>query len=145
VSAQPQKEPTKPGPGTSPAPVRISARASRATVRRLSDQDEFRSVCGMRRDLVGPSEDEPLLFHYMRIHDSRKHYHRKTIEYYYVVSGSGEMELNEEVVPIGAGDMIVVPTGVWHTSRPTTDEELHILICALPQGLDPGEVDSHYE
>ena len=132
-------------PNVSPADVRVSVRASRATVRRLADQDEFRSVCGMRRDLVGPAEDEPLLFHYMRIHDSRKHYHRKTIEYYYVVEGTGEMELDGETVAIGKGDMIVVPTGVWHTSRPTTDDELHILICALPQGLEPGEVDSHYE
>ncbi len=136
---------TRRAPHVSPNPVNISARASRATVRRLADQDEFRSVCGMRRDLVGPTEDEPLLFHYMRIHDSTKHYHRKTIEYYYVVEGTGEMELDDETVPIGKGDMIVVPTGVWHTSRPTTDDELHILICALPQGLEPGEVDSHYD
>ena len=125
--------------------INISTRASRATVRRLADQDEFRSVCGMRRDLVAPEEEEPVLFHYMRIHDSRKHYHRKTIEYYYVVEGTGEMELDDEVVQIAKGDMIVVPTGVWHTSRPTTDDELHILICALPQGVESGEVDSHYE
>lgn len=133
------------GPNVSPAPVNIGAQVSRATVRSLGEQDEFRSVCGMRRDLVGPAEDEPVLFHYMRIHDSRKHYHRKTIEYYYVASGVGEMELDGETVPIRKGDMIVVPTGVWHTSRPTSDEELHILICAVPQGLEDGEVDSHYE
>jgi mannose-6-phosphate isomerase-like protein (cupin superfamily) len=133
------------GPNVSPAPVHISTQASRATVRSLADQDEFRSVCGMRRDLVGPAEAEPVLFHYMRIHDSTKHYHKKTIEYYYVAEGRGEMELDDEIVPISKGDMIVVPTGVWHTSRPTTDEELHILICALPQGLEDGEVDSHYE
>jgi mannose-6-phosphate isomerase-like protein (cupin superfamily) len=119
--------------------------AGRATVRRLADQEEFRSICGMRRDLVGQSDAEPVLFHYMRIHDSRRHYHRKTIEYYYVVSGTGEMELDDDTVAIAAGDMIVVPTGVWHTTRPTTDEELHILICALPQGTEPGEQDHYYE
>ena len=135
----------QPAPNVSPAEVHVEPTRSRATVRRLADQDEFRSVCGMRRDLVGPREDEPVLFHYMRIHDSRKHYHRKTIEYYYVVEGVGEMELDDETVSISKGDMIVVPTGVWHTSRPTTDDELHILICALPQGLEDGEVDSHYE
>lgn len=144
MSAQPQDRP-KPGPGVSPAPVRISAQISRASVRSLTDQEEFRSVCGMRRDLVGPSEEEPVLFHYMRIHDSRKHYHRKTIEYYFVAEGSGEMELDGEVVPVAKGDMIVVPTGVWHTSRPVGDEELHILICAVPQGLEPGGDDTHYD
>ena len=115
------------------------------SVRRLADQNEFRSVCGMRRDLVGPDDDEPLMFHYMRIHDSRKHYHNKTIEYYYVVEGVGEMELDDETVQIAKGDMIVVPTGVWHTSRPTSDDELHILICALPQGLEAGADDTLYE
>ncbi|MEX2394658.1 MAG: cupin domain-containing protein [Actinomycetota bacterium] len=140
MSAQPNA-----GPNVSPNPVNVSETGTRATVRHLVEQDEFRSVCGMRRDLVGPAENEPVLFHYMRIHDSRKHYHRKTIEYYYVTEGVGEMELDDEVVQVSKGDMIVVPTGVWHTSRPTSDEELHILICALPQGLDPGEVDSHYE
>jgi len=133
------------GPAISPNPVNISLHVSRATVRRLTDQDEFRSVCGMRRDLVGPAEKEPLLFHYMRIHDSTKHYHRKTIEYYFVVEGTGEMELDGETVAVSKGDMIVVPTGVWHTSRPTTGGELHILICALPQGLEQGEQDTHYE
>lgn len=117
----------------------------KASIRHLADQEEFRSVCGMRRDLVAPDEGEPAIFHFMRIHDSTKHYHRKTIEYYYVVSGIGEMELDDETVEVSEGDMIVVPTGVWHTSRPTTDAELHILICAVPQGLEPGESDVHYE
>lgn len=117
----------------------------KASIRHLADQEEFRSVCGMRRDLVAPDEGEPAIFHFMRIHDSTKHYHRKTIEYYYVVSGTGEMELDDETVAVSEGDMIVVPTGVWHTSRPTTDSELHILICAVPQGLEPGESDVHYE
>ncbi len=118
---------------------------TKASVRHLADQEEFRSICGMRRDLVKPDEPEPVQFHYMRRHDSRRHYHKKTPEYYYVTEGVGEMELDDEVVQIGKGDMIVVPVGVWHTSRPTTDEELHILICALPQGVEPGEQDHYYE
>ena len=62
-----------------------------------------------------------------------------------VGEGIGEIELDDEVVPIAKGDMIVVPPGVWHTSRPTGDSELHILICALPQGLEPGEKDHYFE
>jgi len=128
-----------------PPDVNVSLKLPRASVRRLGDQEEFRSICGMRRDLLGPREDEPAFFHYMRIHDSRRHYHRKTIEYYFVVEGTGEMELDDETVPIAKGDFIVVPTGVWHTTRPTTDAELHILICALPaEPYEPGEQDHYY-
>jgi mannose-6-phosphate isomerase-like protein (cupin superfamily) len=121
----------------------VTQASRKASVRRLTDQDEFRSICGMRRDLVAP--EEPAQFHYMRIHDSKRHYHRKTLEYYFVTEGVGEMELDDETIEIRKGDLIVVPTGVRHTSRPTTDEELHILICALPQGVEPGEKDHYYD
>ena len=104
-----------------------------ASVRKLGDQEEWRSTCGMRRDLVEVGKAEPLWFHYMRISDSMRHAHARQTEYYFVVEGVGEMELDGEVVPIEKGDMIVVPPGVKHTSRPTTDAELHILITVLPQ------------
>jgi mannose-6-phosphate isomerase-like protein (cupin superfamily) len=126
-------------------PVNVAVQLPAASVRRLADQDEFRSICGMRRDLVGITETEPARFHYMRIHDSRKHYHRHTIEYYFVAEGHGEMDLDDQTVTITKGDLIVVPPGVRHTSRPTSDSELHILICALPGDADPDEPDIHYD
>jgi mannose-6-phosphate isomerase-like protein (cupin superfamily) len=68
----------------------------------------------------------------MRISDSRKHMHKRTTEYYYVTEGVGEIELDDETVPIAKGDMIIVPPGVAHTARPTTDAELHVLIIVVP-------------
>lgn len=128
-----------------PPDVKVALGFERASVRRLGDQEEFQSICGMRRDLLGPREDEPAFFHYLRIHDSKRHYHRKTVEYYFVVEGSGEMELDDETVPIAKGDFVVVPTGVWHTTRPDEGAELHVLICALPvERYEPGEAD-HFD
>jgi mannose-6-phosphate isomerase-like protein (cupin superfamily) len=103
-----------------------------ASVRRLSDQHEWRSTCGMRRDFVKTDKDEPVWFHYLRISDSHKHVHRRTTEYYYVTEGVGEIELDDQTVPIAKGDMIVVPPGVAHTARATTDAELHVLIIVVP-------------
>jgi len=121
--------------------VRVAREAGAARVVKLSDQEEFRSVCGMRRDLVDVGSEEPLWFHYMRISDSRKHFHAETTEYYFVVRGRGEMELGDETVAIEAGDMITVPPGVRHTSRPTTDDDLEILIIVRP----PSGADAHEE
>jgi mannose-6-phosphate isomerase-like protein (cupin superfamily) len=112
--------------------VRVSRQVGPARVVKLSDQEEFRSTCGMRRDLVDVGTDEPLWFHYLRVSDSRKHFHARTTEYYFVVAGPGEMELDDDTVPIEAGDMIVVPPGVRHTTRPTTDADLEILIVVRP-------------
>ena len=122
--------------------IKEAVRVNKASVRRLGEQNEFRSICGTRRDLVG-IEREPVAFHYLRISDSKKHYHKKTTEYYFVAEGVGEMELDDKTIPIQKGDLIVVPPGTRHTSRPTTKQELHILIVAHPP-IDPEVDPDHY-
>jgi mannose-6-phosphate isomerase-like protein (cupin superfamily) len=113
-----------------------------ATVRRLAEQGEWRSTCGMRRDLLAAVEHGPVRIHVLRIHDSRKHWHRRTIEYYFVTEGLGEIELDDETVPIAAGDLVVVPPGVWHTSRPAPGHELHVLLVVVPP-VGPGGAPDH--
>jgi len=115
-----------------------------ASVRRLSDQQEWRSTCGMRRDFVKTDKDEPVWFHYLRISDSHKHVHRRTTEYYYVTEGVGEIELDDQTIPIAKGDMIVVPPGVAHTARATTDDELHVLIIVVPPA-DDGAANDQFD
>lgn len=126
-----------------PPPVNVMQSVGKASVRRLGDQDEFRSICGMRRDLVGPVEGEQAVFHYLRISDSTKHYHRRTWEYYFVAEGRGEMDLDDETIAIAKGDLIVVPPETRHTTRPAAGEELHVLICVVPPPA-PGSDPDHY-
>ncbi len=121
--------------------VVTAARVGRATMRRLTDQEEFRSTCGMRRDLLGAGEADPVRMHYLRIGESRKHVHHRSVEYYYVTEGSGEIELDDEIVPIAKGDLIIVPPGVWHTSRPSAGGELHVLLVVVPPTDDAGRPD----
>ena len=123
--------------------VNVQAHAgTKATVRRLSDQEEWRSVCGMRRDLLAAAEQGPVRIHFLRIQDSRKHWHRTTTEYYFVTEGEGEIDLDDETVPIARGDLVVVPPGVWHTSRPSPGRELHVLLVVVPP-TDPGGEPDH--
>ena len=35
-------------------------------------------------------------------------------EIYYVVEGSGEMELDGDRRPVGTGDAVLIPPGAWH-------------------------------
>ncbi len=113
--------------------IKKAYEVGQASVRKLGDQEEWRSTCGMRRDFVDIGKAEPLWFHYMRISDSKRHAHARTTEYYFVTEGVGEMELDDDVVPIEKGDMVIVPPGVRHTARSTTDAELQVLIIVLPQ------------
>lgn len=119
------------------------------TVRRVADQHEWRSICGMRRDLVSAEEGQPTRVHYMRISDSKKHYHQRTTEYYYITEGRGEVELDDEVFEVTKGDLVVIPPYTRHTSRPADGEELHALLFVIPERGPDGEPDhspdEHYD
>jgi len=43
-------------------------------------------------------------------------------EYYYIVEGQGEMEIDGEIVPVKAGDHVHTPLGVAHGIRNTQKE-----------------------
>jgi mannose-6-phosphate isomerase-like protein (cupin superfamily) len=62
-----------------------------------------------------------------------RHYHRVSEEIYYIVEGSGLMELDGEERPVGVGDAVLIPPGAWHTITATGDGPLRLLCgCAPP-------------
>ena len=62
---------------------------------------------------------------------TERHYHAETEEIYYVVEGSGEMELDGEGRPVSVGDAVLIPPGAWHQIR-AGDEQLRFLCCCAP-------------
>ena len=66
-----------------------------------------------------------------------RHYHRVSEQIYYLVEGTGEMELDGEVRAVGPGDAILIPPGSWHTIRATGDGPVRLLCgCAPPWSAD---------
>ena len=66
-----------------------------------------------------------------------RHYHRVSEEIYYLVEGTGQMELDGEVRAVGPGDAILIPPGSWHTIRATGDGPVRLLCgCAPPWSAD---------
>ena len=61
---------------------------------------------------------------------TQRHYHRLTEEFYFILSGSGEMEINGETRTVAPGDAILIPPGAWHTI--TARETLRFLCCCAP-------------
>ncbi len=45
-------------------------------------------------------------------------------EFAYVVSGSGELRLDDDTVPFRAGEALHIPAGVWHAVANTGDEDV---------------------
>lgn len=99
-----------------------------AIFRSVGETLEERGVCGYRRRLITDEENDVANVTYLRVHDSKMHYHKSMTEFYYVLSGGGTITLDGEMKPIGEGDLVMIPPGVRHTS----DGEMDVLIVGVP-------------
>ena len=65
-----------------------------------------------------------------------RHYHRATEEIYFVIKGSGDMEVDGRAERVRPGDAILIPAGAWHTLVNDGTSELRILCCCVPPYSD---------
>jgi mannose-6-phosphate isomerase-like protein (cupin superfamily) len=63
---------------------------------------------------------------------TRRHYHPRSEEIYFVTKGSGELEVDGERRTVRPGDAILIPPGVWHTLENDGTSELLILCMCSP-------------
>jgi mannose-6-phosphate isomerase-like protein (cupin superfamily) len=61
---------------------------------------------------------------------TRRHYHKISEEFYYLLEGTGRMEIDGETREVGPGDAILIPAGAWHELQATT--ALRLLCCCAP-------------
>ena len=47
--------------------------------------------------------------------ETQQHYHKLSEEFYYILEGSGEIEIDGAKAQVGPGDAILIPAGAWHT------------------------------
>lgn len=62
---------------------------------------------------------------------TERHYHAESEEIYYVVEGSGEMELDGERRRLVVGDSVLIPPGARHQIR-AGDGGVRFLCCCAP-------------
>jgi mannose-6-phosphate isomerase-like protein (cupin superfamily) len=60
------------------------------------------------------------------------HYHPKTEEIYYILSGRGEMRIDAETAAVGPGDAVAIPPGRTHQITNVGREPLVFLCCCAP-------------
>jgi mannose-6-phosphate isomerase-like protein (cupin superfamily) len=63
---------------------------------------------------------------------TERHYHRSTEEIYFVLKGSGRMEVDGDTRTVRPGDAVLIPPGAWHTLENNGSSELRILCCCSP-------------
>lgn len=60
------------------------------------------------------------------------HYHPLTEEIYYILAGTGRMQIGDEARSIGPGDAIAIPPGATHQIANTSAVTLRFLCCCAP-------------
>ncbi len=61
---------------------------------------------------------------------TERHYHKLSEEFYFVLEGSGIMEIDGTVQNVTFGDAILIPPGAWH--QITASSTLRFLCCCAP-------------
>lgn len=69
------------------------------------------------------------------------HQHENEDELFFVVSGSLRMELRDQTLELGPGEMLVVPRGVEH--RPVAEEEVLLMMFEPASTLNTGDQEGH--
>ena len=64
--------------------------------------------------------------------ETARHHHRETEELYFVLEGTGLMELDGTTADVGPGDAILIPPGARHQLRASEAGPLRFLCCCAP-------------
>ncbi|MEP4076625.1 cupin domain-containing protein [Haloferula sp.] len=62
--------------------------------------------------------------------ETERHWHKDSEEFYFILAGSGSMEIDGEKQDVGVGDAILIPAGAWH--QITAKDDLRFLCCCAP-------------
>ncbi len=63
-------------------------------------------------------------------HATDRHHHKLSEEFYFILEGTGLMEMDGESREVQAGDAILIPAGAWH--QITAKSDLRLLCCCAP-------------
>lgn len=63
---------------------------------------------------------------------TQRHWHKTSEEFYFLLEGSGLMEIDGETRTVVPGDAILIPAGAWHQITAAADAPLRFLCCCAP-------------
>lgn len=63
---------------------------------------------------------------------TERHWHRLSEEFYFILEGTGVMEVDGETRAVKPGDGILIPPGAWHQIRADGGVPLRLLCCCAP-------------
>ncbi len=106
-------------------------------VRHVENAPVVPCLCGESvRPLTFP-DVKTCSLHIPLITDSARHYHRIMTEVYYVLEGSGIMELNEDRIEVRPGSVIYIEPGTRHKLK--SELGVKTIVFSVPAFLEEDE------
>jgi mannose-6-phosphate isomerase-like protein (cupin superfamily) len=99
-------------------------------VRKLADAPSVPCPCGVSTRPLTAIDGAPCSLHVTAIHDSERHYHRETTEVYYILEGTGKIELNGDWHDLTPGTVIWIMPHTRH--RVSSAEGLKTIVFSIP-------------
>ena len=66
---------------------------------------------------------------------TERHHHPQTEEIYYILIGTGRMEIDGQIREVGPGDAVAIPPGCSHCIQNTGSEDL-VFLCSCAPGYE---------
>jgi mannose-6-phosphate isomerase-like protein (cupin superfamily) len=96
-----------------------------------ADITPWAETCGQIRPLLEEKDEAAAEVHHLEITDARLHYHEHTDEIYYILGGQGQMQLDDDTIPLSEGVVVYVPRGMKHRAW----GDLKVLVVCIPRGV----------
>jgi len=90
----------------------------RPFIRKASDVTAVPCPCGEATRIITGEDNDRVSIHRVRISGEAKlHYHETFTEYYFIISGTGEIELDDTKHQVEPGDVVHIPPRTRHALR----------------------------
>ena len=99
-------------------------------IRRLAEAPTVPCPCGESTRPLTAADGGPCSLHVTSITDSARHFHRDTSEVYYILEGTGKIELNGRWFDLEPGTVVHIEPGTRH--RVVSPGGLRTIVVAVP-------------
>ena len=110
-------------------------------VRKLKDAQPTEITCGMMRKLTDANNFNGMDIVHVTIKDStKKHFHKKLTEVYYILKGSIDIEIDDKVEHLSKNSMIMIFSKTNHKAWKTSKEDAELLVVCSPPWTEEDEI-----
>lgn len=110
-------------------------------VRKVEDSASREITCGIMKDLTSSEDFNEMDFVHVTIKDStKKHYHKKLTEVYYVLKGSIDVEVDGKTEHLEKSSLIMIFPDTKHKAWKTSKEDAEILVACCPPWSEEDEI-----